>query len=374
MMILKMLNSLFANFCILVTFLFLSGMISKRFIVAGHTFSRFASVNAGLLFGLFGIILMSYSFPVGPGTYANLRHLTLVIISSYIGWLPTLICSVLLSVFRVVIYGVSYNSVSAAVSLLIAGMCCCWISLLPWPRLRKVVVSNLFCLAIILLTLVNNLGDVGKIMEFYPLQFIVTLGAGLAVYYVAEYIQRSNDLYAQMEVSATTDYLTNVNNLRQFHRHMETEMTRAERRGESLSLLAIDIDYFKKINDTYGHPAGDAILKQLARRLTHHSRAYDIVSRNGGEEFTILLPDCPLPQALRAGERIRGAVENDRFTLPSGKKIRLTISVGVASYPESIQDADGTLLSQYADKALYAAKNSGRNKVRSADFYEPVPR
>ncbi|BCG61442.1 GGDEF domain-containing protein [Paenibacillus sp. URB8-2] len=370
MMIIKLINSLFANFCILVTFLFMSGMLSKKFVVAGRSVSTAASVNAGLLFGLFGMILMCYSFPVGPGSYANLRHLTIIIISSYIGWLPALICSVLLSISRVLFYGVAYASVSASISLLIIGFCCCWISVLPWSRLRKVMVSNLISMGISFVALSTNLRSVGRVMEFFPLQLGVTLAAGLAVYYIAEYIQRSNELYAQLEHRATTDYLTNLNNLRQFHRHMDTEMARAERRGDSLSMLAIDIDHFKVINDTYGHPAGDAVLKQLARRLCNHSRSYDIVSRNGGEEFTILLPDCPLQQALRAGERIRAAVENDRFQLPLGIKIHLTVSVGVASYPEHIQDADGNLLCQYADKALYAAKNSGRNRVCAPDYHE----
>ncbi|QWU15955.1 diguanylate cyclase [Paenibacillus sophorae] len=369
MMIIKMINSLFANFCILVTFLFLSGMLSKKYAVIGRSTTRASSVGIGLLFGLFGMILMEYSFPVGPGTFANIRHLTIVIVSAYIGWLPAIICAAVLALSRVLIYGLMYSSVTASVSLLLIGLCCSGISALRWSRMRKVMIGNLISMGICFATLVANLGDLKIIMEFFPLQLGVTLAAGLAVYYVAEYIQRSNDLYAQLEVRAATDYLTNLNNLHQFHRHLDTEMARAERHGESLSLLVIDIDHFKIINDTYGHPAGDAVLKQLARRLCNHSRSYDIVSRNGGEEFTILLPDCPLHQAQKAGERIRVAVENDRFLLPSGNKIHLTVSIGAASYPENIQDADGDLLSQYADKALYAAKNSGRNKVCAADPY-----
>ncbi|MDT3425503.1 diguanylate cyclase [Paenibacillus forsythiae] len=369
MMIVKMINCLFANFCILVTFLFFSGMLSKKFAVTGRSTSKLLSVGIGLLFGLFGMILMKYSFPVGQGSYANLRHLTIVIVSAYIGWVPAIICAAVLALSRVLFYGLMYSSVSASVSLLLIGLCCSWISTLRWSRMRMVMVGNLIGMGISFTTLATNLGNLETVMEFFPMQLGVTLAAGLAVYCVAEYIQRSNDLYTQLEVRAATDYLTNLNNLHQFHRHLDTEMARAERHGASLSLLVIDIDHFKNINDTYGHPAGDAVLKQLARRLCNHSRSYDIVSRNGGEEFTILLPDCPLQQAQKAGERIRAAVANDRFLLPSGKKVQLTVSIGAASYPENIQDADGDLLSQYADKALYAAKNSGRNKVCAADTY-----
>ncbi|WP_310551075.1 GGDEF domain-containing protein [Paenibacillus glufosinatiresistens] len=366
MLITPLASSLFANFCILATFVFIAGMLSKRYVPAGHAFSLLGSVNAGLLFGIFGIVLMSYSFPVGHHTYANLRHLTIVLAATYAGWLPSLICSVLLAVSRVLFYQLNYESVSAAVSLLVSGLGCCLISRLPWDRLRKMTVSNLLNLIIILATLVNNLGGWNAAMTIYPVQLIAVLGAGLVIYYIAEYIQRSNELYSQLQISATTDYLTGLHNLQQFHRYLELELDRSERRSEPLSLLVLDIDHFKAINDTYGHPAGDAVLKQLAHRLRSHSRSYDYVSRNGGEEFAVLLPDCSLAMARRAGERIRSAVADERFTLPSGQKIPVTISIGAASYPQVVEEASGELLFQYADQALYEAKVSGRNRVAAA--------
>ncbi|WP_419393118.1 GGDEF domain-containing protein [Cytobacillus praedii] len=130
---------------------------------------------------------------------------------------------------------------------------------------------------------------------------------------------------------------------------------------QKLALLFIDIDFFKKVNDTYGHSEGDVVLKELGLRLQQSTRAFDIVSRNGGEEFTVLLLNCPLYRANELAERIRKNVEDNPFTLNSGEEINLTISVGVACYQETT--IDPTQLIEDADKALYQAKQSGRNRV-----------
>lgn len=362
-MMINIVSSLFANFCILSTFVFLSGMLSKKLGLTNKTPSTLTRINAGLLFGVFGIVLMNYSFLVSPDIYINLRHLTLVIAAAYIGWLPTLICAAVLAVSRILIYGISLNTLATALTLLLGGMFCIWISTFPWSRLRKMTVGNLVCMMLAFVILLFNMGSLNSLLEFYPYQLFISLAAGHVIYYLAESILHSNELFTLLEVRATTDYLTGLHNLQQFHRHLDSEINWAERHHESLSLLAIDIDHFKVINDTYGHPAGDEVLRQLARRLKNCSQSHDIVSRNGGEEFAVLLPHCPLTQAEKAGERVRQAVENELFLLPTGQTIPITVSIGVACYPETVAEADGKLLTHWADQALYQAKNTGRNKV-----------
>ncbi|OBZ07989.1 hypothetical protein A8L34_25540 [Bacillus sp. FJAT-27264] len=366
-MLIDLLTSLFTNFCILVTFVFLSGSLSKRYNFLVRTMSPLAGIVAGLIFGLFGIILMSYSFPIGPNTYANLRHLAIIIAGAYLGWLPAAVCAVLLVVSRLLFYDITYNSLSAAFSLLLCGACCSWIALKPWTRLRKMTVSNLVTMGLVFALLLNNLDGFQAVMQVFPIELAASLATGLIIYYVAEYIQRSNELFNQLEVRATTDFLTGLNNRQQFQRHLESELLRAAQQRESLSMLALDIDHFKTINDTYGHPAGDQVLIQLAQRLIGATRPQDVVSRNGGEEFSVLLPICTLQEAGIAGERIRAAVEQDLFLLPDGQRIPVTISVGAACCHPDYNEAISRLLTQHADQALYRAKNSGRNKV----CYEP---
>jgi diguanylate cyclase len=122
----------------------------------------------------------------------------------------------------------------------------------------------------------------------------------------------------------------------------------------------LDIDHFKKINDQYGHTAGDEILKQLTELLHSTCRIFDIISRNGGEEFSVILQDTPLSHAKEVAERIRIAVESFDFKIDN-QIINLTISIGCSSYPENTQNPDELI--SLADKALYQAKESGRNKV-----------
>ena len=126
-------------------------------------------------------------------------------------------------------------------------------------------------------------------------------------------------------------------------------------------MLFIDIDFFKKVNDIYGHLNGDRVLKEVGQILIKLSRDTDIVARKGREEFTVLLMDCGVSKALKVAERIRKTIEENIFISEQNEEIRITISIGVSSFPDTI--ADEEKLTEQADIALYRAKRSGRNKV-----------
>lgn len=166
-----------------------------------------------------------------------------------------------------------------------------------------------------------------------------------------------------MEKLVKTDALTGLYNVREFSDTLRKSMRHAHLRGEKLSLLLVDIDFFKNVNDTYGHPAGDEVLKELGKVLVSVCRSFDIVSRNGGEEFSIILPDCPFSHAIEIGERVRSAVSKHPFFLPNRECITITVSIGVATYPETAANSEGLI--QLADDGLYHAKRTGRNKVAS---------
>lgn len=140
-------------------------------------------------------------------------------------------------------------------------------------------------------------------------------------------------------------------------------MKNAKEKGEKLSLLTLNIDFFKKVNDTFGHLAGDKILIELGKVLKNTTRSFDIVSRNGGEEFSVILPDCPNQQAIDIAEQIRKAVTNHPFPIDEQQHINITVSIGVATYPETVHDTEEIV--KKADKSLYAAKQSGRNRISS---------
>ncbi|MFA4015005.1 MAG: hypothetical protein RUDDFDWM_000071 [Candidatus Fervidibacterota bacterium] len=168
-------------------------------------------------------------------------------------------------------------------------------------------------------------------------------------------------LYEQVEKLSLTDALTGIANRRHLERHLELELARARRYGYQLAAIMLDIDHFKKFNDTYGHLAGDKVLQGLAKLIASEARASDLVGRYGGEEFLIICAYTDLNGALTLAERIRKSVEEKLLISHNGKELRVTISAGVAVFPDDATDE--VSLIEAADKALYKAKQAGRNRV-----------
>lgn len=363
-----MINVLFINICIIVTFLYFSGILSKRYAIGETSISLPVQVNSGLLFGVYGIILMVYTIPVGDNTYADLRHLFPVVIGTYIGAVPAIISAIIIGIGRMILYGFTSSGIVACIGIIFIGAICAIISNYHWSRFYKITLMNVLGMFVTLISLIINLKDIPTIMNFYPLQFAIAIVGGLFVYVITEHIQSSNALFIQLEKRATTDHLTQLNNLRQFELTLKTHLSHAKNHDECLSLLVIDIDHFKKVNDTYGHAAGDVVLKAIGKILVDYSRSFDVVSRNGGEEFTVLLLDCPKHHALVIAERIRLGVMNHSFILSDHTAISITISIGAATYPDTITVPIGHALVDMADKALYVAKKTGRNKVCSLEL------
>jgi len=164
--------------------------------------------------------------------------------------------------------------------------------------------------------------------------------------------------------SATRDPLTRAVNKRGFAEAMAKEHAFARRHGRALSLLALDVDHFKCVNDTCGHPAGDFVLRRLAEIVTTAIRCEDVFARIGGEEFAVLLRDTGPESAAQCGERLRASVEASAFET-EGVRIPVTISVGVATLQGAAHPSPEALLAT-ADGALYDAKRAGRNCVRVA--------
>jgi two-component system cell cycle response regulator len=164
---------------------------------------------------------------------------------------------------------------------------------------------------------------------------------------------------------AVTDGLTGLHNRRYLDTHLETLVARAVNREKNLSLLITDIDRFKVINDTYGHDAGDDVLREFARRLRINVRGMDLACRYGGEEFVIVMPETPAHVAAEVAERLREQIEADGFKVENGESaIDVTVSVGVTSLRHD-ESEDAKALLKRADEALYEAKETGRNRVVS---------
>ena len=189
---------------------------------------------------------------------------------------------------------------------------------------------------------------------------VPALVAPLASYFLTRLLFDLENTRAALLDMATRDSLTQIYNRRYLMERLDIEGDRAARTGQPISLIMIDADHFKHVNDTHGHQTGDVVLKHIASTCRDMLRAYDVLARYGGEEFVVLLPSTLLEEACQLAERIRLAIAAVRIDVGDGKSISVTISLGVSSL--SPEKTSWKLLVDHADTALYEAKRAGRNR------------
>jgi len=233
--------------------------------------------------------------------------------------------------------------------------------------------SFVYCAAIFLLRIyfaygepqLDNFMDAGTIHAFSLIALqLVTITSCFSLT-----ISASQQLAHKLAIQATVDSLTNIYNRRAFDEFAAKGVSRAQRDKKPISLLMMDIDLFKQVNDSYGHQVGDKVLKEFSLRLKNSLRQYDILARYGGEEFSLLLPDTNTDTAIIIAEKLRHTIAQPVFCLKDGTELKVTASFGVATHQG--EQVDWQQLISFADQALYHAKESGRNcvKLHSADVH-----
>ena len=219
------------------------------------------------------------------------------------------------------------------------------------------VISGIFLLIIILC-----IGAVTS--NFIPIN--VVLGTGILFGIIGMVISRTanaqiSNVISKLEKEAMHDGMTGLLNNRFFNKRLTEEIERSNRYKDSITLLFLDLDKFKRINDTHGHQFGDLVIKSTCKIIENNVRNIDIVSRYGGEEFCVLLINAKKESCLKTANRIRSQIEAHNFT--DGKiDEKMTISIGMAEYPLNAEDLEGFI--KFADDAMYQAKQNGRNCIR----------
>jgi len=191
----------------------------------------------------------------------------------------------------------------------------------------------------------------------------VVIRAAVAAIRRAQAIETTRADNRRLEALATTDPLTRVLNRRALLDRLTAEVDRARRFNSSLTLLLLDVDHFKQINDTAGHLAGDSVLRQLGALLEDAVRKVDVVARYGGEEFVVILPETASDGGIIFAERLRERIEMQSYDVGVERPVRLTVSIGVATFPSPRVATTEDFFAR-ADEALYRAKSDGRNQVR----------
>jgi diguanylate cyclase len=358
-MVIKMIivKQLFANLAILVALLFLYTQI-KRDPPLRMNSSIKKKLTTGVAGGLFSNILMQYSIPIGT-TLIDLRHIPIILLAYFGGAVPALVGMALVIVGRFLI-GINISSYTSG--LLMIAITLFAIIIARTNLSHQIKKWSMLTFANLLTTLLffYLIKDPQLLLYLIPGYWFVSFLSGYVAFQVLHILFKSQMMFDKYKAESTIDPLTGLNNVRKFDEVFNSCMADLEKK-KKLSLLYIDIDFFKKINDTYGHAEGDVVLKDLGLILRSCARPTDIVSRNGGEEFTVLLVDCSLDQAKKIAERIRTTVEEHAFLLNSGTEVNITVSVGLSNFPETT--TIGSLVIKDADKALYEAKRTGRNRV-----------
>lgn len=318
-------------------------------------------ILSGIIFGLMGIMLMVFGIHFENKIILDFPTLA-VFLSAYGGGWPSSITSALIiSVGRVLFYGLNKVSLIAIVVISILTIVVSIITNLTISKKRK----WLFCIGISEIisiigfsNIVTNNKLLLQILTYYCTSMIVI---SIFLYYYISYLQELTNSFRRYKQESYRDFLTGLNNVRQFDRLFNNKVKSCINSKENIALLYIDIDFFKRVNDTYGHKEGDMVLKVIGEILEKTCRCTDVVSRNGGEEFSVILSNCPWKNAVEIAENIRKSVEKTSIELSNKTKLNITVSIGVACYPDPIKDI--IMLREKADMALYEAKRSGRNKV-----------
>lgn len=194
------------------------------------------------------------------------------------------------------------------------------------------------------------------------LLFIISNQAGLAI--------QNRRLYEQAYYSAITDGLTGIYNHKYFREQLEFQLEKAKEYGFKISLIMVDIDHFKKFNDSYGHQIGDIVLKEVSMVIQSCVNPDNLVARYGGEEFAVILPDTSTEAAIPVAEKIRLEIENHIVKTSEYPDLKVTVSLGIATFPDHIKNMSRMVveLIDIADDSLYSAKNAGRNRVCAPEY------
>lgn len=352
-----MLKDLIANAALLMTSLYLAGEIirNKRL---NRIYKRYKRLLSGLIAGLLGCLLMVYSVSVPSNVIIDLRQFALIVIAIQGGIFPTLCAGLMMSAFRILYFGFHDTSYHAAIMILVISMLCGLIARLKLSENKKWFFMNISSLAVFNIFIITTLRDSRLILNTVIYYTLISIVTAFLVAYLAKHITLSNSLYLKYKSEAMKDFLTGLDNVRRFELKLNHAINHSRVSGKALHILMLDIDYFKRINDTYGHSIGDEVLRELAELFGKLCKNNFSISRVGGEEFCAIIQDLPVSSVREFAERIRKAVEKSRFT---SRQLRITISIGIASFPETVKVIDQIM--EEADKALYKSKSYGRNRV-----------
>lgn len=353
------LYDLLHNLTLLMSGFYLLGKLSPHPITVDS--KRSIRILYGISLSVLSWLLMQLTIEPVPGVLVDLRHIPVIVAAYFAGPLPTMIVTIVIILYR---FSVNLNSSAYAAALfitLIAVGTSLLVKWLPIYSKRTFTIVTVYATVLHGIVLTYVLADSGFIIDILS----VVLPASFISSWIALVIIRDIRLTKQSmrtwQQTAQRDFLTGLHNFRAFTDHFDDLKQQMILQRHEVALITIDIDHFKHVNDTFGHEAGDEVLRQFASRLRDGVTDAGFISRNGGEEFSVLVEQLTEPKVLALAEQLRERIATTPFQLTNGAQLPLTASFGVAHFPKSTPEIQQLVTD--ADIALYHSKQNGRNQV-----------
>jgi diguanylate cyclase len=365
---LMVLKDFFINFSILCTGIFLIHQYLYKLKKMSISQAK-KKMLVGVLQGGYGVLLMQFGIHLEGGVLIDLRTIPMMIAAYLGGWVSTLVATIIIIICRLALYPISYSALVNVVVLTVSAIAFSFISHSKMKTEKKWSLMAVSFVIIISVAIHFVIPDFRKAFIIYTQYAFAIICSTYVTYLLKSYLWRNDDDYARLKKFAQKDHLTGLNNVRSFTHSISSAFLKAKEHQEELSLLYIDIDHFKQVNDTYGHPVGDKVLKKVAHILMQSCRFDDIVSRNGGEEFSIIMPACDSTTARAVAEKIHQSVEQSIIVINKDLELKVTVSIGYATAGQTNIVSTEQLINE-ADQGLYMAKREGRNRICFYQHYE----
>lgn len=352
-----MLLDLFLNGAVLISFLAVAGaLLGKKQVTPSSSFRGRAAYGIGL--GLLSVVLINHSITITEDVTVDFRNIPVIIAALTGGMIPAFVAALVIAVERTAIFGLSASSVSAVALVFIVALGSSVIAKFRYRRIWMPWAAAAAYSAVITTILISFLVKEIRILMWAVPIFWLAMFSGSAISFIvvnnrSKYIRNMR----RLEELSYQDPLTGLTNRRYFHKRLNAAIANAECQGTKLSVLFVDLDNFKWINDMYGHEIGDAVLIQTARRLENMIDGSATLSRLSSDEFIIMLKGAPEQQAVKIAESVLAALSQK---IEAGDHlIQITPSVGISRYPEDASTADELI--QFANMAMYSIKEKSKN-------------
>lgn len=358
-------EAILINIMAIVSFTAVIGEILRNNYLKNFDTSKALSINIKmmiyLLSSVLSIMLIHFDLDIAPGAAVDFRIVPIITIAFWFGSVPAVLVSIIVILFKVLIWGYDDWTIYTFGTMMIISITTGIVSKLKYSFFKKSILLAGIILTVFMGVNILKTDDFALALQSVPAFCSALFVLYLGMYAWLSYLYNSACRVKMLKDDITKDYLTGLYNSRYYNTALEDFSKSLIEKKEVFSLIYLDIDNFKNINDKYGHAVGDDVITEVSKFIAKSCRKADIVSRIGGDEFTVLLPGCLDTKAYEVAERMRSTIENHDFTNKDETSIRITVSVGVMYYSDNEKSV--SQIKEEVDRAMYMAKKCGKNTV-----------